>query len=146
MAEGDTTVVGADSHFEGKLTFERTARINGKFDGSIKGQGELQVSQNAECKADVEATSVSVDGNIEGNVAAQDTVRLNGSGVVKGDIVAAKMVMAEGASFYGMCAVGSDAGKSRSSSSSSSSTPSPSSGGNSGGSTPPAGGQGQPKK
>lgn len=107
------TVVGADSHFEGKLTFERTAKINGKFDGEIKGKGELQVSQNALCKADVQAGAVSVDGRIEGNVQAGDTVRLNGSGVVKGDITAAKMVMAEGASFYGMCAVGPDAAQGR---------------------------------
>ena len=110
MAEqGDMTVVGADSHFEGKLTFERTAKINGKFDGEIRGKGELQVSQNALCKADVQAGAVAVDGRIEGNVQAGDTVRLNGSGVVKGDINAAKMVMQEGASFYGMCAVGPDA-------------------------------------
>jgi len=110
MAEQeDMTVVGADSHFEGKLTFERTAKINGKFDGEITGKGELQVSQNALCKADVEVGAVAVDGRIEGNVQAGDTVRLNGSGVVKGDINAAKMVMQEGASFYGMCAVGPDA-------------------------------------
>eukprot|EP00752_Nemacystus_decipiens_P014088 g12524.t1 len=107
--QGDMTVVGADSHFEGKLTFERTAKINGKFDGTINGKGELQVSQNALCKADVQAGAVAVDGRIEGNVRAGDTVRLNGSGVVKGDINAAKMVMQEGASFYGMCAVGPDA-------------------------------------
>jgi len=109
MADGEITIVGADSHFEGKLTFERTAKINGKFDGEIKGKGELQVSQNALCKASVQAGAVAVDGRIEGNVQAGDTVRLNASGVVKGDITAAKMVMQEGASFYGMCAVGPDA-------------------------------------
>ena len=109
--QGDMTVVGADSHFEGKLTFERTAKINGKFDGTINGKGELQVSQNALCKADVQAGAVAVDGRVEGNVQAGDTVRLNGSGVVKGDITAAKMVMAEGASFYGQCAVGPDAAR-----------------------------------
>ena len=114
MAEqGDMTVVGADSHFEGKLKFERTAKINGKFDGEITGKGELQVSQNALCKADVQAGAVAVDGRIEGNVSAGETVRLNGTGVVKGDINAAKMVMQEGASFYGMCAVGPDAAQGR---------------------------------
>ncbi len=112
MAEsGDITVVGSDSHFKGELTFERTAKINGKFDGSITGKGELQVSQNALCKADVQASGVQVDGTIEGNLNAKDTVKLNGSGVVRGDITAAKMVMTEGASFHGMCAVGSDAGR-----------------------------------
>lgn len=112
MAEsGDTTVVGADSHFKGELTFERIAKINGKFDGKITGKGELQVSQNATCKADVEAAGVDVNGLIEGNLNVKDTVKLNGSGVVRGDITAAKMVMAEGASFHGMCAVGPDSGR-----------------------------------
>lgn len=113
MAEsGDTTVVGADSHFKGELSFERTAKINGKFDGKITGKGELQVSQNAVCKADVDASGVQVDGLVEGNLNAKDTVKLNGSGVVRGDITAAKMVMSEGASFHGMCAVGPDSGRS----------------------------------
>lgn len=113
MAEssGDMTVVGADSHFEGKLRFDRVAKINGKFDGEITGKGELQISQDAMCKADVQVGAAAIDGRIEGNVKAGDTVKLNGSGVVKGDITAAKMVMAEGAAFYGMCAVGPEATK-----------------------------------
>ena len=112
MAEsGDMTVVGADSHFKGELIFERTAKINGKFDGKITGKGELQVSQNAMCKADVDAAGVQVDGTIEGNLLVKDTVKLNSSGVVRGDITAAKMVMTEGASFHGMCAVGPDSGR-----------------------------------
>ncbi len=136
MAEsGDTTVVGADSHFKGELSFERVAKINGKFDGKITGKGELQVSQNAQCKADVDATGVQVDGLIEGNLNAKDTVKLNGSGVVRGDITAAKMVMTEGASFHGMCAVGPDSGRA---SSSAPSQPAPGGG--------PTGGQGQPPK
>ncbi|MEM8783622.1 MAG: polymer-forming cytoskeletal protein [Planctomycetota bacterium] len=108
---GETTVVGADSHFKGELMFEKTAKIIGKFDGKITGKGELQVVNNATCQADVEAATANIDGTIEGNVTANDTVRLNANGTVKGDITASKMVMAEGASFYGMCAVGPDAKK-----------------------------------
>lgn len=112
MAEGnELTVIGADSHFEGKLRFERAAKVNGRFDGEIVGKGELTVAQSAECKASVSAGAIAVDGRIEGNVQAGDTVRLNSTGVVKGDITAAKMVMQEGASFYGMCSVGPDAQK-----------------------------------
>ena len=47
---GETTIVGADSHFKGELTFERTAKIIGRFDGKITGNGELQVAPNAQCK------------------------------------------------------------------------------------------------
>lgn len=112
MAEAsETTVVGSDSHFRGELTFETTAKIVGKFDGTITGKGELQVSKNAKCMADVKAGTVAVDGRVEGNVTVSDTVKLGGSGVVKGDITAAKMVVVEGASFMGMCAVGPEAQK-----------------------------------
>jgi len=112
MAEsGETTVVGADSHFKGELSFERTAKINGKFDGTVTGKGELLVSESALCKADVQAGGVQVDGTVEGNLRASNTVRLNSKGIVRGDVTAAKMVMAEGASFYGLCAVGPDAEK-----------------------------------
>lgn len=121
MAEtGETTVIGADSHFKGELSFDKTAKIVGRFDGTITGKGELQVSKNAQCKADVQAGSVAVDGRVEGNVTVSDTVKLNGSGVVKGDITAAKMVVVEGASFMGMCAVGPEAQKQAGAASSSS--------------------------
>lgn len=112
MAEsGETTVIGADSHFKGELSFDKTAKIVGRFDGKITGKGDLHVVQSGKCQADVEAQSFNIDGTVEGNVNAGDTVRLNANGVVRGDITAAKMVMAEGASFFGVCAVGSDAKK-----------------------------------
>ncbi len=109
MAEGDMTIVGSDSHFKGELTFDSTAKINGKFDGQINGKGELLVTNNALCKADVNVGAAQVDGKVEGNLTAKDTIKLNANGSVKGDITAAKMAMAEGSSFYGMCAVGPDA-------------------------------------
>ena len=110
MAEAsETTVIGADSHFKGELTFESTAKIIGRFDGKISGNGNLQVAPNAACKADVSSGGVEVDGTVEGNINVKDMVKLNSKGTVKGDITAAKMIMAEGASFYGMCAVGPDA-------------------------------------
>jgi len=144
MAEqGDMTVVGADSHFEGKLRFERVAKINGKFDGEVTGKGELQISQNALCKADVQVGAAAIDGRIEGNVKVGDTVKLNGSGVVKGDITAAKMVMAEGAAFYGMCAVGPEAGKSGGAGSGGGSGSGSGSGGGSGGASGGGSGGGQ---
>ena len=113
MAENDTqtTVIGADSYFKGELEFDKTARVIGRFDGKITGKGELQVTQSAALKADVESSVANIDGSIEGNITAKDAVKLNANGKVKGDITAAKMQMAEGASFFGMCAVGPDASR-----------------------------------
>jgi cytoskeletal protein CcmA (bactofilin family) len=105
----DTTVIGGDTHIKGEVTFQKAIRVLGTVEGSITGEGELQVAKGAACKAQVDSSKVVVDGIIEGNVVARDTVQLNASGVVKGDIVAGKMVMNEGASFFGQCAVGPEA-------------------------------------
>ncbi|MEE9403254.1 MAG: polymer-forming cytoskeletal protein [Algisphaera sp.] len=142
MAENDTqtTVIGADSYFKGELEFDKTARIIGRFDGKITGKGELQVTQSAALKADVESAIANIDGTVEGNITAKDSVKLNANGKVKGDITAAKMVMAEGASFYGMCAVGPDASRSSGASSSGGGAPSSSGGQSSQGQSSQGGG------
>lgn len=107
----EPTIIGADTHIKGEMTFQKTVRLVGTFEGSITGDGELQVSKGAACKANVESAAVTVDGIVEGNLVARDKVALNASGVVKGDIVAGRMVMAEGASFFGQCSVGPEAVK-----------------------------------
>lgn len=107
----ETTVIGGDTHIKGEMSFQKTVRLVGTFEGTVKGEGELQVSKGAACKADVDSKAVVVDGIVEGNLVAAEKVQLNASGVVRGDIVAGKMVMAEGASFFGQCAVGPEAVK-----------------------------------
>lgn len=121
----DATVIGGDTHIKGEVTFQKAIRVVGTVEGSIQGEGELQVAKGAACKASVDTSRVIVDGIIEGNVIARDTVQLNTSGVVKGDIVAGKMVMTEGASFFGQCAVGPEAVKSVGRAAKPTSTPTP---------------------
>ncbi len=113
MADTDTqtTVIAADTHIRGEMSFDRTAKLLGKFEGKVTAKGELQVAEGAVCKAEVEAGRVTLDGAIDGNVTAQDRIQLNSKASINGDIKAAKLVVAEGASLYGHCAVGPDAAK-----------------------------------
>jgi cytoskeletal protein CcmA (bactofilin family) len=112
MAEsGEMTVIGADTHIKGEMTFERAAKINGKFEGRITAKGELQVSDGALCKAAVEAGNVVVDGSVEGDINAKERVSLNAKARMQGDLVAGRLIVAEGASLFGHVAVGPDAGK-----------------------------------
>lgn len=113
-ASKDVTVIGKDAKFTGEMTFDTTVRVLGTFDGKLTGTGELQVANGAMCKADVEVKSVVVDGTIEGNVFAKEKLQLNATSVVKGDVVAGKMVMAEGATLFGQCAVGAEVVKAKS--------------------------------
>jgi cytoskeletal protein CcmA (bactofilin family) len=104
-----TTVIGADTHIKGEMTFEGSARILGHFEGKISAKGDLHIADGAVCKASVDAAKVTVDGTVEGNIAARERVELTAKARVKGDLVAAKMLVAEGATFAGHVSVGPDA-------------------------------------
>lgn len=111
MADEQTTIIGADTHFKGEMSFDSSCRILGKFEGTIDAKGQLHVADGASCKAQVKAANITVDGNVEGNVHATDKVQLNAKARITGDVVAAKLVVAEGASFTGHVQVGPDAAR-----------------------------------
>jgi len=114
MAESkqdQTTIIGADAVFKGELSFDSTAKILGTVEGSITSKGTVQIVDGATCKADLEAKEITVEGTVEGTCNATDRVDVKSTGVVKGDIIAARMSMAEGASVDGHIVIGSKAGK-----------------------------------
>lgn len=113
MAENQrqTTVIGPDTTIKGEMNFESSAQILGKFEGTITSNGDLQIANGATCKAAVKANRITVDGAIEGDVLGRERVKLNAGATVKGDVVAAKLAMEEGATFVGHCSVGADAVK-----------------------------------
>ena len=106
-----TTVIGADTHIKGEMSFDGSARILGKFEGTIHAKGELHIADGASCKAVVEANKVTVEGAVEGNVSARERIELTSKAKMKGDLVAARLLVAEGASFTGHVTVGADAAK-----------------------------------
>lgn len=109
MADEQITVIGQDTHIKGEMAFDRTARILGGFEGRITSKGEVQVGHTATCKAAIEAETVVVDGAVEGDVTARDRITLNTNANIQGDLTAATLVVAEGATFHGQCRVGPQA-------------------------------------
>jgi cytoskeletal protein CcmA (bactofilin family) len=100
------TIIGADANFKGELSFDSAAKLLGKFEGSINAKGKVHVADGAQCKATVKAKEISVEGNVEGNVEAIDRVEIKTKGAILGDVTAARMVMADGASIDGHCRIG----------------------------------------
>src|SRR4051794_28071371 len=89
MAESnETTIIAADTHIKGEMTFDKAARIMGQFEGKITAKGQLQVADTAVCRAEISAADVVVDGAVEGNMTAGSRVQVNAKARIRGDIVA----------------------------------------------------------
>jgi cytoskeletal protein CcmA (bactofilin family) len=110
-----TTIIGPEARFKGELTLTGAAKILGVFEGVIRAEGEVTVGNGALCQATVEADVVLVDGRVEGDLIARERLQLTGRANVQGDVTAAALVVAEGASFAGRVSVGPEAIASRSS-------------------------------
>jgi cytoskeletal protein CcmA (bactofilin family) len=107
------TIIGSDTVIKGEMAVENRARILGRFEGSIKSKGHVEVADKATCKAVIEASIVQVDGAVEGNITATEKVQLNATARMTGDLIAAKLVVTEGAAFTGHITVGPNALKGR---------------------------------
>ncbi len=105
----ETTLIAADTFIKGEMTFEKSAVIQGKFQGSIAAKGDLTIADSADCNAEVEASNIVVDGKVTGNVTASSSIKLTNNARLVGDIVATKLVTAEGASLSGHVTVGPSA-------------------------------------
>lgn len=114
MGEQDShiTIIAPETRLSGELSFDRNARIEGRFEGKIVGQGQLHIADGAECKAEIQAAQVLVDGVVQGNIQASERVQLNAKCRVHGDVTAPKMIVADGAVVVGSCSIGGDKGKS----------------------------------
>jgi cytoskeletal protein CcmA (bactofilin family) len=94
-------LLGRGSEFEGKLTFEGTVRIDGKFTGTIVTNDVLVVGEGAKISAEITCGTIIVHGEIVGNVKAKTTVELHHPAKMKGNIETPVLMVEKGVIFEG---------------------------------------------
>jgi cytoskeletal protein CcmA (bactofilin family) len=103
-ATGDlNALLGRGSEFEGKLTFEGTVRIDGKFTGTIVTNDVLVVGEGAKIQAEVSCGTIIVHGEVQGDVRAKTAVELHHPARVKGNIETPSLMIEKGVTFEGQC-------------------------------------------
>jgi cytoskeletal protein CcmA (bactofilin family) len=93
--------LGQGAEFIGKLIFNGSVRIDGKFQGEIFGQGSLVVGQGATVDASIAVKSVYISGDVRGNIEVNEKVNIHSTGKFTGDVRTPVFVMEEGAFFDG---------------------------------------------
>src|SRR6187551_3194522 len=81
-----TTLLGRGATFEGKLTFEGTVRIDGRFKGEVFSEDTLVIGEGAIVEAEIEVGEIIVQGTVIGNIKASRSIEIHAPGRVKGDL------------------------------------------------------------
>ncbi|MBW1660054.1 MAG: polymer-forming cytoskeletal protein [Deltaproteobacteria bacterium] len=107
MAKGVTkdiqAFLGEETSFEGKLIFEGTVRIDGKFQGEIHTDDIVIVGESAEVNAEINAGEIIISGTVRGNIFAKESLEIMAPGKVYGNILTPKLMIQEGVIFEGTC-------------------------------------------
>lgn len=97
------SVIDQGCELEGRLTFEGTLVVNGKFRGEVSAGGTLLVGETGELEAEVQVGAAIISGLVTGNIVAQERVELKASARIYGDIITPVMILEEGVVFDGRC-------------------------------------------
>ena len=95
------TIIGQGITIEGELTSDEEVVVAGTVRGKLNVDGPVTIDAGAVVEADVGASSLSIGGSVTGNVTAAERVDLLGGARLIGDVKAARLTIADGASFKG---------------------------------------------
>jgi cytoskeletal protein CcmA (bactofilin family) len=94
--------IGKSVVMKGELSGSEDLAVEGTVEGTIELRDNvLTVGPNGRVKAQIFAKSVIVLGTVNGNITASDRVDIRDAGSVDGNIVSARVAIADGAHFRG---------------------------------------------
>jgi len=96
-------LLGRGSEFDGKLTFEGTVRIDGKFTGTIITNDVLVVGEGAKISAEINCGTIIVHGEVNGNIRAKSLVEFHQPAKVRGNVETPSLMIEKGVIFEGQC-------------------------------------------
>jgi cytoskeletal protein CcmA (bactofilin family) len=96
-----TTLLGRGAVFEGKLTFEGTVRIDGRFKGEVFSDDVLVIGDGAMVEAQIDVGEVIIQGTVVGNITAKRSIEIHAPGRVKGDLHTPSLQVDKGVIFEG---------------------------------------------
>ena len=96
-----TTLLGRGAAFEGKLTFDGTVRIDGRFKGEVFSDDVLVIGEGAHVEAEIDIGEVIVQGTVVGNIKAKRSIEIHAPGRVKGDLHTPSLQIDKGVIFEG---------------------------------------------
>lgn len=100
--EEDMANIGKSITIKGDLTGNEDIVVEGTVEGKVDlPSNQLTIGANGTAKAEITAKTIVVIGRVSGNVHGTERVEIQATGVVEGDVSAARLIVAEGAVLNG---------------------------------------------
>ncbi len=97
-----SAVIGLDIEITGDVTASADIKINGHIKGSIvESSHNVEIGESGKINANISAKLVIVSGLVEGNITGSEKVLISKTGSVRGNIVAPRVQLEDGALFRG---------------------------------------------
>lgn len=99
---GAGTLIGRSLVIRGEVSGSEDLYVDGSIEGTVTlSAGRLTVGPNAKLKADVQAPEVIVMGELDGNLHVEGKVELRDKSTLRGDILAIRLAVEQGAVLRG---------------------------------------------
>ncbi len=95
-------MIGSTIRITGDITGEEDLVIEGQVEGEIKiNSHQVTVGKSGDVKANVTAKNIKIEGTVRGDITGNEKVIIANSGNVRGNIVAPRVTLEDGAVFKG---------------------------------------------
>ena len=95
------SVLGPSLKFKGDLVADEDLVVQGQIEGTILHTRSLTIGAQGRMQGDIKARRITVEGTVDGDLYALESVVLRAGAIVRGNVFANKVSVAEGARFSG---------------------------------------------
>lgn len=95
-------MIGQSITIKGTINGAENLVIEGKLEGSVElPDHDLTIGESGQVSADLNAKTINVQGQVDGDISGTEKVVVSQSGRVRGNIVAPRVTLEDGAKFKG---------------------------------------------
>ena len=100
-----STIIGKDSKVTGSLFVKGGVRVDGEVEGKIESDGFVTIGSSGLAKSDIKAKECLVSGKVKGNIVVEESLELDKSAKLNGNIITRILRINTGAIFNGNCSM-----------------------------------------
>ncbi len=104
--KGSNTIIGQSVKLTGDLVGDSDIIIEGVVDGTIHTNENIEITETAEVNAVVTCSNATIGGKLKGNITVKETLKINGTAIVTGDIRTTNISVDHGAVINGRLETG----------------------------------------